>query len=83
MLVQRYGVATSHTSGRKFQTECPLCKEEPETMEHMLLHCKVLETTRTWKVRKITALLEQHKITITKENLMQAVLVTSIMDHQL
>ena len=81
MLVQRYGVAASHTSGRKFQTECPLCKEEPETLEHMLLHCKALETTRTWKMKKITALLEQHEITTTDENLMQAILDTSTMDR--
>ena len=46
LLVQRYPLHYSRTSGLKYGTLCPLCKDTEETMDHFLLRCPALQAAR-------------------------------------
>ena len=46
LLVQRYPLFYSRTSGTNYGYNCPLCKASPEPMAHFLLHCPALSCTR-------------------------------------
>ena len=37
---------------------CPLCRKDPETLEHFLLSCEILEETRLKHIKEIHRLLE-------------------------
>jgi hypothetical protein len=47
LLVKRYPLATSPTSGARRLMICPLCGEEDETTEHFVLTCQTLRDVRT------------------------------------
>jgi hypothetical protein len=60
MLVQRYPIHSSRTSGRKYGTPCPLCSEPQEDLEHFLLNCAQLQEARKTPILRLTALLYEH-----------------------
>jgi hypothetical protein len=77
MLIQRYGVSGSYTSGKMKSEKCPLCKTEEETLSHMLVRCEELEAVRNDWLRKLEEILEPYINTHNGSHLMQAILDSS------
>jgi hypothetical protein len=46
LLVQRYPLYSSRTSGKCYGQPCPLCQKPNEDLEHFLLECKPLDDRR-------------------------------------
>jgi hypothetical protein len=46
LLVQRYPLYSSRTSGKQYGKPCPLCLSTYETIEHFLLLCPALDSVR-------------------------------------
>ena len=78
LLVQRYPLHGLPCSGRNRSDTCPLCKEDIETLQHFLLDCPKLESTRKPYVNKIIDMVLGHMI-ITKESMVQVVLDPSVL----
>ena len=53
LLVQRYPLHYSRTSGMNYGLPCPLCKFNTETLEHFLVDCPVLDSTRAVHTSRI------------------------------
>ena len=62
LLVQRYPLYYSRTSGNNYGRNCPLCKEMPETLGHFLFHCPTLADTRRPHMDKLLTILENFNI---------------------
>ena len=62
LLVQRYPLFYSRTSGVNYGRNCPLCKSEPETLAHFLLDCQELSSVRKPHINKLLRVpdVEQH-----------------------
>ena len=74
LLVKRYPLATSPTSGVRKNDTCPLCKEEPETTTHFLLQCSTLSLVRLPYISRILDLCRQQSISIDPETLTRIIL---------
>jgi hypothetical protein len=65
LLVQRYPLYSSRTSGRNFGHDCPLCSTGEESMAHFLLHCPKLQKARLPYTTALNKLSLEHGIDIT------------------
>jgi hypothetical protein len=65
MLVQRYPLYSSRTSGRNYGRDCPLCEDSKESMTHFLLYCPTLERARMPYINTLKLLSAQHDVDIT------------------
>ncbi len=61
LLVQRYPLTASHTSGKLKQSLCPMCRKEPEDTHHFLLRCRSIGSHRQKHINKIQQLLKKKK----------------------
>lgn len=59
LLVQRYPLYSSRTSGVNYGKGCPLCGLEEETMTHFLVLCPTLAPTRKPYTDKLCCILEE------------------------
>jgi hypothetical protein len=59
LMVQRYPLTTSHCAGKHRSETCPLCREKSETLQHFLLECPALVTTRQPFLQKFLLNLQQ------------------------
>ena len=57
MLVQRYPLFYSRTSGVHYGHPCPLCNGGPETLAHFLIMCPVLDGARKMHENKLVRLM--------------------------
>ena len=80
ILVQRYPVNSSHTSRQK-HSPCPCCGEADETLQHFLVTCSALASTRQPYLAKIETLLAGRGIPITPDILLQTIMDPSNTVH--
>ena len=78
MLIQRYGISSSHTAKNK-SDQCPCCKTEQETMLHFILKCKALADTRSTYLPPIIAILKDNDISLSHPTLLQAIMDPSLL----
>ena len=74
LLIKRYPLATSPTAGINKSDLCPLCKQEPETTTHFILHCPSTRLERLPYLLKILATCRSLKISIDVHTLTQVIL---------
>ena len=74
VMVQRYPLSTSPTSGVKRSDMCPLCSAEPETTTHFLLHCSRLSAVRAPYMTHIMSTCRQQKVDVEPENITRIIL---------
>ena len=74
LLVQRYPLATSRTAGPHRTDVCPLCKKDPETMTHFLLHCPVSNGVRGPYIHRILNTCRNYRIPIDEDSLTRIIL---------
>ena len=77
LLVQRYPLTTSPVAGTRRCDLCPLCQEEPETLQHFLLYCSVLQKHRTGYLTRILDTFRQNSLSVDIENLIKVILDNS------
>ena len=82
LLLQRYPLSGSHTSGKARSATCVLCKNDSETVAHFLLHCTSLKSGRDLYLPRILLYTRKYAIDINPENLVAIVLdINNIPDH--
>jgi hypothetical protein len=75
LLVGRYPLATSRTRGKAISSNiCPLCKNEPETLEHFLLYCTVSDDIRCTHLPHLLYICKVQSLNIAPENLVSYIL---------
>ncbi len=74
LLVQRYPLTTSPFAGTRAADKCPLCKEEPETLMHFILHCKALHKARLKFLHRILQTCREHHISVDPDSLIRVIL---------
>jgi hypothetical protein len=75
LLVQRYPLHTSRTSGQQYGKPCPLCHSINETTEHFLLQCTALDSVRQPTLHDITAAISPYcEYPISNNTLMRSIL---------
>ena len=79
LLIQRYPLTTSPVSGVKQSDKCPLCKGEPETVEHFLLQCPALQQPRMKYLPQILHACRKDRVSIHPESLVSVILDTTRM----
>ena len=67
LLIQRYPLSGSHTSGAAKSSSCTLCKEDKETVTHFLLHCPSLQYARNLYLPRILNITRRLEISIDPE----------------
>ena len=73
ILVQRYPINSSHTAKSK-TSSCPCCHAPEESLEHFLLHCRMLRSARIPHLQTIVNNMISIKIVPSADSLVQAVL---------
>ena len=73
LLVQRYPLATSHTSNKR-STICPCCKTDEETIKHFLLTCNHTYQIRRQYIPTIRHIMQEHNIELSCASLLQTIL---------
>jgi hypothetical protein len=74
LLVSRYPLHSSRTSGSRYGQNCPLCQAEKETITHFLLDCPVLEAERRPLLEEICSTVKDQEITGNPESMSQILL---------
>ncbi len=82
LLVQRYPLTTSAITGTRRCDVCPLCKEEPETLSHFLLHCTALQNHRFYHLLKILDTIRKYSLSVDPENVIRLILDNSHLPEQ-
>ena len=77
LMIKRSPLTSSHVAGTRASTVCPLCKEEPETTIHFLLHCSVLQKARQRYIHDILNTCRYYHISIDPDNLCKMILDTN------
>jgi hypothetical protein len=67
LLLQRYPLYNSKTSGVNYGKPCPLCNSCLETLEHFLMSCPALDSVRRQPMQKITSILAEARLPIPTE----------------
>ena len=76
LLLQRYQLSSKYTDGRK-NTACKVCKQDEETVPHMLLHCPAYYNTRTIYLPRILDLFRKHSHPIDPDTIIKSLLDSS------
>ena len=74
LLIKRYPLTTSPTSGIRTDETCPLCKEEKETTAHFILQCKELHSARRPYLVRVLSRCRQLRISVDCESLTNIIL---------
>jgi hypothetical protein len=53
LMTQRYPLASTYCAGKQRKLLCPVCEKAPETLQHFLLECEVLDHDRRKYLRQI------------------------------
>ncbi len=77
LLVKRYPLTTSPTSGAKKSDVCPLCGDEPETTAHFLLHCRKLQSIRDHYLPHVMETIRNCRLSIDTETVVRVILDSS------
>ncbi len=62
LLVQRYPLYYSRTSGTHYGEKCPLCKTTEETLVHFIFLCQELEQVRTPQMQHLCSVLTKFQL---------------------
>ena len=81
MLLQRYPLLTSHTARNQRSETCMLCKQEPETTSHFLLHCPALQKERNIYMPRILNTCRCQNISIGSEQVTKIILDSNHLNH--
>jgi hypothetical protein len=74
LLVQRYPLSTSHTAGHMKSDTCPLCRKEPETVTHFLLHCDTLAEARRPYIHRVLETCRRLGVSVDPETIVKIIL---------
>ena len=66
VLIQRYPITASHTSGKHKTKTCPFCFQEEEDLQHFLFDCHATHSQADTYIEQIQAVLENHSLLIPK-----------------
>jgi len=65
LLVMRYPLTGYRVAGKKMSPLCPLCQQEPETIDHFLLRCDALRPFRTENLQEILSVTRFLRVDLT------------------
>lgn len=74
MLTNRYPVMSSPTSGAMKDARCPLCHDEDETLEHLLLRCRTLSDVRRPYMQHIMNIFRELNISVDPGSVIRVIL---------